>query len=91
MNFLSERTTPILPDSVESNASTTDGRQETTATDGNIIANGNPMQSQQTNESVRLKLPHDPAQSTSMTLIPAMRDLLPVAFHRPLINMPTDP
>ena len=70
MHFLSEKTTLILPDFVDSNPSTVNGHQETNSKDASTILNGNRIHVQQSTESSHLKPVQDQAPSTSMKLIP---------------------
>ncbi|CAF0994016.1 unnamed protein product [Adineta ricciae] len=67
MNFLSEKTTLILPDFVDMNHSATNGCTEPDSKQSKMINNGNKIHSQQANN---LKIPQEHAQTSSMKHVP---------------------
>ena len=67
MNFLSEKTTLILPDFVDMNHSATNGYTDPDSKQGKVINNGNKIHSQQANN---LKIPQEHAQTSSMKHVP---------------------
>ncbi|CAF2460586.1 unnamed protein product [Rotaria sp. Silwood2] len=69
-NFLSEKTTLILPEFIESNHSGTNGHNDSISKHNKLINNGNKIHGQQKNDITNLKLLQEQSQTSSVKLIP---------------------
>ncbi|CAF3448200.1 unnamed protein product [Rotaria sp. Silwood1] len=69
-NFLSEKTTLILPDFIDSSHSGTNGHNDSINKQNKPNNNGNKIHGQQKTDITNLKLPQEQAQISSMKLVP---------------------
>lgn len=69
-NFLSEKTTLILPEFIESNHTEVNGHHEVDSRSNSLMNDGNRISSQISNQTRNLRLPPEPIQITSMKLVP---------------------
>ena len=69
-NFLSEKTTLILPEFIDSNHSGINGHDDLTTKQTKIIINGNKINSLEKTEINNLKLPQEQSQISSNKLLP---------------------
>lgn len=69
-NFLSEKTTLILPEFIDSNHVEINGHHQVDGRSNSSTSNGNQIKRQTTNETMNLRVPGEQVQITSMKLVP---------------------